>query len=322
MPPRLKASAGAEALQQAQGRAQVELALALVARDKDPRAVRAALEVLQAHPTREARPVLHTRFEHLAADGVKRDAGTYLRAAIVRALRPIAGPEDLPLLERAVSTYEWLPPRSEEASLLRSAGLVVLNDVDGRLAGFQAVRLLADEWTSRLSGEPALTAVGVLASLDHFDPLYYYALHQTQPQSDVLSDCLRRLTGLPEALVRGLTERHGATRDEVVLVGLLDLLLEHPDAAFAPDWVRGWMAATELYAVYHYLVTKLAATPVERWTAVLQDQATRERRPRQLALLEEALGLARATPATQAALAAVQQRRRNPAAFHDEDDDA
>ncbi|MCC7358962.1 MAG: hypothetical protein IT317_05770 [Anaerolineales bacterium] len=321
MPPRLKTSTGVEALQRVEGRAQVALALDLVARDKDPRAVRAALEVLQAHPTPDARPVLQARFEQLAADGVRRDAGTYLRAAIVRALRPMAGPEDLPVLERAVTTYEWLPPRSEEASLLRSAGLVVLNDVDGGPAGFHAVRLLADEWTARLSGEPALTAVGVLASLGRFDPLYYYALHQGQPQSEVLSDCLRRLTVLPEALARELAERHGATRDEVVLVGLLDLLLEHPGAPFAPDWVRGWMAATELLAVYHYLVTKLAATPDALWRAVLLDQAAHERRPRQLALLEEALALARPAPETQAGLAAV-RRRRNTTTGDDEADDA
>lgn len=322
MPPRLKASAGVEALQQLEGRAQTALALDLVARDKDPRAVRAALEVLKQRPTLDARPILHARFEALAADGIKRDAGTYLRAAILQALRPIAQPADLPFLERAAATYEFLPPtRSEEAGLLRSTALVVMNELDSRLAGFHAVRLLADPFNSRLSGEPALTAVHVLAAIDHFDPLYYYALHQPQPQSDVLSECLRSLAGLPPTLVPGLVERHGPTRDEVVLVGLFDLLLEHDD----PTFVRQWMPATKLYAVYHYLVTRLVATPAPRWLALLAEQAERERDPRKLALLEEALALGRPDPVTQGALARVRARRASlpatPLEEADDDDD-
>jgi hypothetical protein len=321
MPPRLKASAGAEALAQLQGRAQTALALDLVAKDKDPRAVRAALDVLRERPTRDARPILRARFDLLAADGVKRDAGTYLRAAILQALRPIADLDDLPLLERGVTTYEWLPPKSEEASLLRSTALVVMNELDSRLASYHAVRLLADEWNSRLSGEPGLTAVHVLAALDDFSPLYYYALHQPQPQSDVLSECLRSLTRLPATLLPGLIEKHGSTRDEVVMVGLLDLLLEHPAAD--TTFVRAWMASTDLWAVYHYLVSRLIAMHAPDWLALLADQTARERHPRKLALIEEALALGRPDPLIQAALTTVRHRRAAPtlADKDDADDD-
>ncbi len=320
MPPRIRVSAGVEALAKLDGLAQTTLALNLVAGDKDPRALRAALEVLKQRPTRDARPVLHARFEQLAADGIKRDAGTFLRAAIVQALRPMAEPGDLPLLERGVSTYEWLPPRSEEASLLRSTALVVMNELDSRLASFHAVRLLADEWTSLLSGEPALTAVHVLATLEHYDPLYYYALHQTRPHSDVLSECLRSLAVLPASLVAGLVTRHGQTRDEVVLVGLFDLLVEHADTAFT----RAWMAGSQQYAVYHYLVTRLVATHAPRWLAVLAEQAGRERDPRKQALLEEALLLGGQEPIIQKALALVRAGRSGAAAMAvgDDDDDA
>src|SRR5437868_3534750 len=191
MPPRRSApSPHLQALRElaADPAAQTALALKVLATDKDVQAIRAALDVLKRQPTPAARPVLRERFEYYAADGVRRDAGTYLRAAILQTLRPIALPDDLPLLERAAGTFEFLPPgRSEEGALLRSAALVTMDAVDPRLAAHYCIRLLADRYTSPLSGEPALTAVRVLAAQGNAGPLYYYALHQPNPQSDVLS---------------------------------------------------------------------------------------------------------------------------------------
>lgn len=306
MPPRHSPSPRLAQLQQLTGAAQAALAAETVAREKDVRAVRAALTVLTERPTLSARAALIGRFEHLMADGVKRDAGTYLRAAILAALRPVALPEDAPLLERAARTYEFLPPtRSEEAHQLRSAALVTLNEVEPRLAGLHAVRLLADPHTSPLSGEPALTAARLLAAQEQLLPLYFYALHQAAPQSDVLAECLKSLAGLPEALALELVMRHGVSQDEVVLVGVVDLALE-----FEPvDWVRGLMAATRKYAVYHYLVTRLATSHAPRWWALLAEAAANERDERKLALIEEALGLGRSGKLLSEALQTVKRRR-------------
>lgn len=287
--------------------AQVALAIEVLAKEKDVQAVRAALEVLKQHPAPAARPLLLERFEHYAADGVRRDAGTYLRAAIVQALRPIALPADLPLLERAATTYEFLPPtRSEEASLLRSAALVTLDAVEPRLAAFHCIRLLADPHTSQLSGEPAVTAVRVLAAQGNVWPLYYYAQHQTNPQSDVLSECLKSLSGLPASQLAELVKKYGQVDDEVVLVGLIDLVL---DASGHP-YLHDFLSRTDKYAVYHYLVTRLVASPTEWGLAELREQARHERRPRKLGILEEALSLGRLDPAIQEALAEVRRQRK------------
>jgi hypothetical protein len=278
----------------------------VVAASKDVVAVRAALDALRARPDPAARPALLGRFADLMAQGVKRDAGGYLRAAILQALRPVAGPEDVPLLTQATETYEFLPPnRSEEGTLLRATALVVLNEVDSTLAAYHATRLLADPHTSRLSGEPAATAVRVLAAIDQRLPLYYYALHQPEPQSEVLSECLKNLAGMPAALLPHLLTRHGATRDEVVLVGLLDLALEYEPV----DFVRDFMRSTRLYAVYHYLVTRLVASHVGRWLAVVAGEAHGETDPRKMGLLEEALALGRPDPVVQAALGEIRERR-------------
>jgi hypothetical protein len=306
MPPRNQPSPKLEQLKQLSGAAQTALAIEIVAAEKDVRAVRAALTVLTERPTPAARTALISRFEQLMADGVKRDAGTYLRAAMLAALRPVALPEDGPMLEQAARTYEFLPPtRSEEAHQLRSAALVVLNEIEPRLAGLQAVRLLADPHTSRLSGEPALTAARLLAAQEQVLPLYYYALHQAGPQSEVLAECLKSLAGLPEAAALDLVEQHGASEDEVVLVGVVDLALE-----FEPvEWVQGFMRSTSKYAVYHYLVTRLAGSHAPRWRGLLAEAAAHERDERKLGLIEEALSLGRADPVLGEALATVRQRR-------------
>ena len=84
MPPRRSApSPHLQALRElaADPAAQTALALKVLATDKDVQAIRAALDVLKRQPTPAARPVLRERFEYYAADGVRRDAGTYLRAS-------------------------------------------------------------------------------------------------------------------------------------------------------------------------------------------------------------------------------------------------
>jgi hypothetical protein len=289
---------------------QTALALRIVAGDRDTLNLRAALAVLQAHPTGQGRQPLLDSFAYYMADGVRRDAGTYLRAAILMALRPVASIDDLPLLENAAATYEFLPPgRSEEAALLRSTALVALNELDDKRGALQSVRLLADRYTSALSGEPALTAVRVLAAGERFEPLYYYALHQSAPQSDVLSECLRSLSGLPQGLAQELVEKYRATDDEVVLVGLLDMALDGADSS---AFIAGFLAQTRHLAVYRYLVTRLVAAHREPWLAELQRQANVEIDPAKLGILEDALALGRDDPAIHRALAAVRLRRGNP----------
>ncbi|MCC6190402.1 MAG: hypothetical protein IT318_15335 [Anaerolineales bacterium] len=300
-------------LMQLSGPAQIELAIELVAHERDARTVRAALDLLRERPTPDARPALLERFAYLTADGVRRDTGTYLRAAILQTLRPIIRPEDVPLLEMAASTYEFLPPtRSEEAALLRSTALVLLNELDSRLAAFHAVRLLADAYTSRLSGEPALTAARVLAAMENTWPLYYYALHQpnaaqpVEPRSEVTSECLKGLAGLlPASLVPTLIEKHGRSQDEVVLVGLMDLLVAYEDTGY----LREFMPATDKYAVYQYLATRLVATHAPRWLQLLSDQAAQETNHRKLGLLEDALALGGTNAMVTAALTSARQRR-------------
>jgi hypothetical protein len=57
-------------------------------------------------------------------------------------------------------------------------------------------------------------------------------------------------------------------------------------------------------------VTQIVVGHVARWVAVLAEAAEQEKEPRKLALLEEALALARPDPVIKEALEGVRQRRR------------
>jgi hypothetical protein len=286
------------------------IALEILEHEAELRAVRAAVTAVAQQPTAEARPRLLARYDWFAANGVRRDPGTLMRVALLQALRPLATPADLPLLEHAASTYEYLPPgRSEEASPLRSAALVVLAEVDTRLAAAHAVRLLADPENSRLSGEPALTAVRVLAAQDQFWPLYYHALNAHRlagapAAPEVVAECLRSLAGgLPDSLAEALLAGPGgldATRDEAIAVGLIDLALARASAGYASDWLKTFLRDTRLLAAFRYLVTQIVVSHHPALLAHLAAAAGREPDRGKQTAIREALALGGNDPAVEA----------------------
>jgi hypothetical protein len=313
MAPRIKPSPQLEALNSLaeSPEKQTSLAIDIVSDGKDLRALRGALSVLARRPAAQARPALLARFDYLAADGIRRDTGGTLRAAIFDALRHIALPEDLPVCQRGVSTYEFLPPtRSEETWQLRAAALVVLNEVDTLHAAYHAVRLLADPHTSRLSGEPAVTAARVLAAQGSLLPLYYYVLHQAQPApvSDVVAECLKSLAGLPLALILPLVEKYRDSDDDIVLVGLLDLAMAYEGSEFESALVGHVLQTTSSLAVYRYLATRIVSSHSPVHLPQLARQAQQQNDPQRLQILADALALGRPDPEIRAARAAVAQR--------------
>ena len=257
--------------------------------DKNPDVVRATLDVLARREDRRLRPVLLAKYAHCDQNGVRRDPGGTLRAAIIHALRPIAVPDDAPLLERAATTVEFL--FGEAAGDLRAAGLLVLNDVDQTLAGYHAVRLLTDEHTSIRSGEPALTAVRVLAAQGQTLPLYAYAMRDGAGVGDVLGESLRNLTTLPRSLLPAIVDRYGESEDEIALLGLFDLLMEHPAGADYTAFILEFLRTTTLYNIYRYLVSTLLTSRDEAMLGQLRALSEVERNPKRLEILRDALGL-------------------------------
>jgi hypothetical protein len=258
---------------------QFALALKVVAKERNPDAVIAAAKVLELAGDERARPALLGRYEHCAHDGAHRDPAGTIRIALLRALRSVALPDDAPLFARAASTYEFR--FGEVAGDLRAAGLLALGDIDQTSAGFHAVRLLYDPHVSRMSGEPAVTAARVLADLGQPLPLYACVIRESELPSEVLGECLRGLTEMPAGLVRSLVEGFRDSRDEVLLLGLYDLLLEHPARdEFAPI-VRDFLHTTPLIDLYASVVATLVAKRDPDWLEELRrlerDERNRER---------------------------------------------
>lgn len=233
--------------------------LQTVAKERNVEIVLATLGEVGRRADAAARPVLVERYARLDATRGKHDQGATLRTAIVRALREIARIEEIPLLERAATTYEYLPPgRHEVAGALRGAALVTLTEVDPRLAAHHAARLLLLGDASPMSGEPAATAVRVLAAQGQTVLLYGYA-SSGAPEGEVLAESLRGLTELPSSLLGPLVERHRESRNEAVLLGLFDLLLAHPARAAYVEFLLDYLRDTPLLHLARYLARAIVA---------------------------------------------------------------
>ncbi len=186
--------------------AQSDFAVSLLQPRQKRDVLLAALKVLAKYPNPAAREPIRQLFEHFSADGRKRDPGAFTRRAVLDAWRHVALPADVPLILQAVNTYEFLPPGfKEDAILLRTGALLILNELDDTLAGFQATRLLVDGFSDPMSGEPALTAVRVLASQEQTLPLYLYAMQANE--AAILRSRLRVLAQ-PHARARRVDPRH------------------------------------------------------------------------------------------------------------------
>jgi hypothetical protein len=195
------------------------------------------------------------------------DPGAHVRAALLRALRPVALPEDVGMLERATAVREYLPPGPQEvAAGLRAAALVTLAHLDERVAGFHAARLIADPdpLTPSMSGEPALTAVRVLAAQDQLAVLYGWLASAGPKAPEPVAEALRAMSGAPASIVLDLVERMGGSRDEVLLLGLFDLLLAIPEAERFEGFMLEFLRDTELRDLFGAIAATIIAGRRER----------------------------------------------------------
>lgn len=273
---------------------QAAFAVELLSAKNGAEVVRAALDVLAKHTDIRATPALHELYWHYAEKDGKRDPGAYTRTGILKALRPVMGMGDAELIVHAVTTYERYPPNfEEETALLRSAAIVLLSELDDRLAAFFATRLLADGYTEPMSGEPALTAVRVLAAQGELLPLYFYATqHQEGGHAEVLAECLRNLGYAPEAVVSEIVKQLGDSDNRAALVGLFDMLTLGPGSPRHVDFLSRFLQGTEDLDLYRYLVTVMLTSPNGDVREALAGAVRGERSADKVEALREAATLA------------------------------
>ncbi len=240
----------------AQGDAQVELGLVLLGRAGNPEAIATAVGTLGDSADPRILQVIAQKYATLNAQPRRRDSGCFQRTALVRALRGRATTDNVALLETALWTQEIIG-RFDAATDLRAAALVTLNDADGALACFHAVRLLGD--AHEMSGEPAVTAARLLTMGEQLLPLYgLVAAGGGTPE--VRAECLRGLTTLPVSLVRRLLEQYHDEKDSTVLVGLFDLLLGHASRAAFSDFIASYLDRTQSIDLYRFVVNSIVAS--------------------------------------------------------------
>jgi hypothetical protein len=282
------------AFQQLQGlesqpQEQAALAISLLRKNTRHDLLLAALAVLANDPPQEARQPLLDLYRHLAQNSIKRDPGTYVRGAILKALRPLAKEEDAPLLLQAVQTYEFLPPNfGEEAMILRSSALVCLNEIDEETTIYHAARLLFDKHQGQMSGEPGTTAVRVLASRDEILPLYAYVINSRGTTSEETSaEILRSLTAIPTSLIPEIVQIISERANALEMIGLIDLLLTHEEGPLALDFLSEYLSEPADLDVYRYLTIAALMTRNDALIdAVCAAAAVPQPDPRRSILLE------------------------------------
>ncbi len=241
-------------------------ALTILGRKSSYQAAEQAVRYLIENPDAAAHDALVETYNRYDAGG-GRDGMGELRALVLTALRPIATRADIPLLERALMTYKIVnaPFNPDYMVGLRAAALYALNQIDDERASYHAVRLLVDPYASKTSGEPALTAVRVLAAQQNGLALYQFALgielegFHGQVAAEVLSDCIAHLHLLPLPLLEQIVARYGATEDEIVMLGVLDLLVKVRPYSHLLSKMQHFIHETQNVDLFRYFLHIVAA---------------------------------------------------------------
>ncbi|HEV2127171.1 MAG TPA: hypothetical protein VGR22_00955 [Thermomicrobiales bacterium] len=288
MPPRPPVPTIAD-LRNAEPNERRAIAQALVERSHDLETVRAALAVLEAEQDPALRPVLHRKYVWCESSPSRRDSSSFIRAGIVRALQPIIHHDDEPILLRALTTYQ-MQGLYELCAELRAVALRAMTDLDPGTAALFAARFLSDPLTS-FSGEPAITAIHLLAAQQRLEPVFAVASWE-KGGGQIVGEALRNLVDLRPELVDLLIERHRESEDAQVVVGLFDLLLHHRERARWHELIIQHVATSQDLGVYGLVVTSIVASRDEVLIGALRALAVDERDPQRRSLLDHALELA------------------------------
>jgi hypothetical protein len=256
-----------------------------------PEVLEAALEALRDGGEPAMRELVLERYSRLAANPVRLDGGAKLRTVLLQALRPVARAEDLDVFEDAVLVVE-IGYGKDVAQNLRAAALVGIAGLDEPRAAWYAARLLEDRvHVSEVTGQPALTAVQLLAAIGRPEPLYVETL-RGGAHPEVRAECARQLTSLPPRLLKELAATVLAGDDEARMIGFIDLALAHDSLEATLPELRRWMGETDRHDVYGFFVSAAVASRREPVLQLLRDERGRTADRQKFGFLDAALELA------------------------------
>lgn len=275
-------------LEQLTGQDRVDAAVMTMHAARDLDVVQLAITILCHQESAELREEFLRKYHWCEAQPHRRDGGGYIRAAIIRALRPICSPQDSALFQRAILTYEMDGP-TEICGDLRAAGLLAMNDLDPDLAANYAARFLHDPQIT-FSGDPTSTAVRLLASHRNLAPIFGMVSWGTG-RNDVVAEGLRNLTDIQADLLPMLVDRYIGNEDEQIILGLFELLLGHPSR---DEWVsttETWFRTTTVMDLYGIVAIQVVASRSEMLITMLRNLRESEVDRLRQGLLDQALAL-------------------------------
>jgi hypothetical protein len=289
----------------------VDFAAELVATEEDPFVLRSALAALDGEVLPGRRSQFLARYRELAKSGPKADPGAALRIGLLKALRPLLQNDDLPLLEEALNTFEYIPgpgPASESAQILRAEALLAMADRDPTRAAYHAVRLLGDAAnTDRYNGEPAVSAARLLAAMDTPLALYLYLISRLGTIAEVIVECIKGLRTAPAAELPRVFDLYGWHDDGFIVVGCIELALDHAPCQEASDFL-GKKLRTDRTDVYNFAVTAMVASHRPELLEMVLATVDAEHDIAKLAILGQALKLADSEPEVRDAIKRVREK--------------
>lgn len=289
MPPRNdKSAAYREQLATLSGEELLDAAVTVMHKSSDLELVRRAIGIIEGTEEPRYRDELVAKYEWCDAQPHRRDGGGYIRAAIVKAIRPISGPDDAPIFQRAMLSYEMDGP-FELCGDLRAGGLLAMNDVAPDIAASFAARFLHDPQMT-FSGEPARTAIALLASHGNLAPVFGL-VSWGEGRGEVIGEGLRSLQHLPDPLLSMLVGQFIESEDEQVLLGLFDLLLAHRTRDSWADTIAGWFRTTTVMDLYGIVAIQIVGSRSEVLIDMLKQLRADEHDRLRQELLDQALTL-------------------------------
>lgn len=251
-----------------------DYALLMLSKSRKREIVDAALNALNDDLPESARPTLRDAALYYF-DSPTNDKTVAAREKLLRLLTDIGNPADVDLYLRGVNTYEVQPLMGEVAQNLRAVALVGLALTDAPLANLYATKLLSEiEQTSVFNGEPAVTAVNLLARQEITLPIYQYLLiggldALEAGLNEVVGKALESLgADFPVNLYTPLIDLFAPRDRALVSMGILTHIVENKVESLYPA-VQKIITDTRHHDLHNYAVVMLAASRDDTLTEML-----------------------------------------------------
>lgn len=289
-----------------------DFAVEVLADEANPEIVKLALESIGDRVRGSDHAVLRDVYSYFDTDGPRKDPGGDVRVEVLKILWHLRSTSDVELAMRARETVERTFQANGE--MIRAAGLALLAVLDPPRAATEAVLVLGRDdqdilrASSPMTGEPALTAVNVLAATGESNALLLYVLGGSAPTPEVTAAALKGLSAIDLDVLRPILTGLAGSDDDGVLMAVCDAVLELPPDPNLTGIALRLLSSPTRGELYEFIASSIVASRREELIAALLESLPKEMSRKRLAAAKNALELAPRTPGVETALAELKRR--------------